>query len=124
MIISPSFLTDVFIHVNKNKMNKIVELQNKLNKNKKITKHTLNWVLKNFPNDIYVRVKTSFDGMTDCVEKVNMEVKKVTIENAIGINGVWMVGHSDDYFEKYEDDVYIGLEIWNCCGSGFLMVKK
>lgn len=103
---------------------------NKLKETKKITIATLKSFAKRNCDNLYVKNLSHFDGMTDCVEQVeNQEwLKTEIIENTnyyrTGIKGVYTVGSSRDYFSKYEDANYIGIEVYNSCGSAILAIKK
>lgn len=93
----------------------------------KITRATLKSFIKN--NQVFVKVKSSFDGMTDCVQSVADEFRKVEgfnfdEQNTLGIRGLWLVGHSDDYFTEWENEEYKGIEIYNCCGTSIIATKK
>lgn len=96
---------------------------------KKITLATVKSFARRNKENLFVKVKSSFDGMTDCVETVKDDFKKVELEEPtnywrIGLQGVYIVGQSRDYFSNYEDDKYIGIEIYNSCGSSILAIKK
>ena len=103
---------------------------NKLKETKKITMATLKSFAKRNSDKLYVKNLSEFDGMTDCVERVrNQEwLKTEIIENtnyySTGIKGIYTVGSSRDYFRNYEDANYIGIEVYNCCGSAILAIKK
>jgi len=93
-------------------------------KTKKITMATL----KSFVNKskvLFVEHHSSFDGMTDCVQSINdsglIRVKK---ENAIGINGVYCVGRSRDYFKFMETPKHYGIKVYNSCGSSTIWTNK
>lgn len=104
---------------------------------KKITLATLKSFAKRNKENLFVLQKSSFDGMTDCVQK-NSDAKwiksylitDIRINSndywykESGIYGVDIVGSSRDYFKLYEDNIYFGIHISNCCGSSILAVKK
>ena len=81
-------------------------------------------------NNLYIKTKTNFDGMTDCVMPTNdKQFDKVGIStlqesHTLGIAGAWFVGQSRDYFRPYADDKFIGYEILNCCGSFILAMAR
>ena len=75
-------------------------------------------------DNLFVKTLSSFDGMTDTVEQVTDNFSKIKIENAFGIDGVYLVGSSRDYITHFENDNYIGFEVYNCCGSGIIATKK
>lgn len=97
----------------------------KLIETKKITLSTLKAFAKRNENNLFVKETSSFDGMTDCVqENKNAKWTKVELSKAYGHDGVWLVGNSRDYFNLYEDEKYIGIEVYNCCGNGILATKR
>lgn len=97
----------------------------KLIATKKITLATLKSFAKRNADKLFVKEESSFNGMTDCVEQNrNPTWKAVTLENAIGMNGVYVVKSSRDWFSLYDGDEYIGIRVYNCCGSGTLAIKK
>ena len=81
------------------------------------------FVRKNSDN-LFVKIDSRFDGMTDCVESVKDTFRKVSSEKALGIEGVYTVGSSRDYITKFENDNYIGFEIYNSCGCGVIATLK
>jgi hypothetical protein len=89
--------------------------------NGKITKATFKSFVKKNPN-LFIKVKSSFDGMTDCVEQLSGGFVKATnahypCDNNLGIQGVWLVGNSRDSFRPFNDGKLSGIEVYNCCGS-------
>lgn len=104
---------------------KIIERQDK-----KITLATLKRFIKIHFNEgnLYVKQKSDFDGMTDCVQSVNDNFRKIeSIDfnqlHTFGIKGLWLVRHSDDSFYNYQTDEFAGFEIYNCCGSSLIVTK-
>ena len=95
----------------------------------KITKSTVkSFIRKNFDN-LYINVKSRFDGMTDMCEQQHDGFTKATNggefpDHTLGVDGAWFVGSSRDYFYTYEDDTYTGIKVINACGSFILAVKK
>jgi hypothetical protein len=95
---------------------------------KKITKATFkSFVNKN--SDLYLKERSSFSGMTDCVEPLNggfepVQIRNEYLDNTLGISGVWMVGHGGDRFSTYEDDNFKGIEVYNCCGCFIVATRK
>jgi len=102
----------------------------KLKETKKITLATLKSFAKRNSDKLFVKSISSFDGMTDCVEQSrDSNWFKTTISDKTnyyrtGINGIYTVGSSRDYFNLYEDSEYIGIEVYNSCGNSILAVKK
>jgi len=98
---------------------------------KKITRATIKSFIKREQknNNLYIKTKSSFSGMTDMVEKVNDNFRQVDMVNFERVNdfdirGLWLVGHGGDLFNNYSDDNYIGYEIYNCCGTSIIAMKK
>lgn len=105
----------------------------RLQRAKRITMATIKAFIRKNDN-LFIKVKSKFDGMTDCVETVNMGFAKVMTKNlhpqnhyeqrTLGIAGAWFVGSSRDYFEVYQDERFTGFKIFNCCGSFLLVTEK
>lgn len=98
-------------------------------KNKKITLATLKKFIKENKFDLFLKRKSEFSGMTDGLEFIKEEFSPVTftnsnLENTLGIEGVWVVGGSRNYFTTFENEAYIGIDVYNCCGNFILTVKK
>lgn len=99
---------------------------------KKITRATFKSFIKRERenNNLYIKVKSSFSGMTDMVEEVKDNFEKVEDKYNekkkydLGIHGIWLVGSSRDWFEKFADDKFIGYEVSNCCGSFIVAMKR
>jgi hypothetical protein len=92
--------------------------------NKKITLSTVKSFIRK-SNELYVLVESSFSGMDDCVMQNNdQKWIPVSKENALGIEGAYIVGGSRDYFAFYQDGQMFGIEIFNSCGSSILATKK
>lgn len=91
---------------------------------KKFTAATAKSFIKKNKDSLLIRVKSDFDGMTDCVEHnrdarfVKAEASSYVGENNQGINGVWFVLGGRDYFTpQYVNEVLVGFGCSNCCGS-------
>lgn len=99
--------------------------------NKKITLATFKSFIKRESaiDQLYVRCDSSFDGMVDCVMPVESVFKKVetldfTNKYTLGIPSAWLVGSSRDYFTDWSDANYIGIEVYNCCGSFIVAMPR
>lgn len=96
---------------------------------KKITKATFKSFLKNAQiENLFINVKSSFDGMTDSCEQRNGGFKPAQktdshIEYTLGFNGIWIVGGGRDYFQVFESNGFKGFEVFNACGS-FIVAQK
>lgn len=87
-----------------------------------------NFIRKN-QGKLYCNFYTRFDGMTDGLERIHNGWNPAQMttdhdEHTFGIRGVWCVGRSRDYFTKYSDDEFEGIEVSNCCGNFTVGVKK
>ncbi len=103
---------------------------------KKPTMSTVkSFIKKNF-DQLYINVKSSFDGMTDGCEcrhdgftKVQRDETKSLDSDyhkaTQGIKGAWFVGSSRDYIQHYRNigGDMIGFEISNSCGRFILAIK-
>lgn len=95
----------------------------------KITLTTIKSFIKKSPK-LYIKCKSSFDGMTDCVQSipdagfVEVELTDKHLYNTLGVQCAWFVRGSRDYFSAYETETLTGYEVWNCCGSFILATDK
>lgn len=89
----------------------------------KITKATFKSFLRKNQGNLFIRVGSRFDGMTDCVQEVEspewspIEASDRPCENNLGIAGVWLVHGGRDYFEAVEREGFKGIRVYNCTGS-------
>lgn len=98
---------------------------------KKITLATVKKFVRENYDNLYISSRSSFDGMTDCVQSSPDHLKEFHpirkeehSEPTLGIVGAWFVRGSRDWFEHYEDEQFIGIDVSNCCGHFILAVKK
>jgi len=42
----------------------------------------------------------------------------------LGYRGIWLVNHSRDSFQAYDDEQFTGIHVYNCCGSFTVAIKK
>jgi hypothetical protein len=95
---------------------------------KKITLATVKAFIRK-SNDLYINERSRFDGMVDCVvasENSGFDKALPTerhLSNTHGVHGAWFVGQSRDYFTAYNDGVFQGYEVYNCCGKFILATK-
>ena len=89
---------------------------------KKITLAGLKSFIRKNKDNLYIKVKSDFDGMIDGIMEVDMDWKKVEVEkidfadkNTMGICGAWLVGGSRDRIQITDDGEII--TVGNCCGS-------
>lgn len=96
----------------------------------KITKATFKSFIKKNEGKLFVQFESRFDGMSDMVEyhrEIKFEPAEKTtdcLSHNFGINGLWIVGQSRDYFTHFEDAEYIGIHYYNCCGSATIAIRK
>lgn len=99
---------------------------------KKVTMATVKSMIKRgLENDnLYIRIESDFDGMTDCVEHIDgatfrkAEKTTVHVEHTHGVKGLWCVGSSRDSFYDMEwtSGKLSKVTVYNCCGSATLKV--
>jgi hypothetical protein len=96
--------------------------------NKKITLATVKAFAKKNKENLFIKETSRFDGMVDCVMPIdNPTTKKTTFSknqkgNDKGINGAWFVG--GDIVRPFEDQIYTGFEVGNCCGTFLVLTTK
>ena len=98
---------------------------------KKITRATLRSFINKNRANLFLNVKSSFDGMQDCCEVRHygfLPDKECDLihakDNTLGINGLWLVNGSRDYFKAFENEQFSGIEYSNSCGHGIVAIKK
>jgi hypothetical protein len=78
---------------------------------------------------LLVRCDSSFDGMSDCVER-NSDAKFFVPQevgdhgNNLGLQGVYFVNGSGNWCKAYDDGTYAGFQVSNCCGSWVVATLK
>lgn len=96
---------------------------------KKITLATFKSFIRNNYANLHIKVESDFDPMQDMVidsDDPYFNYREETIRNVnntLGIKGLWLVGHSDDYFTYYNKNGFVGIEVYNCCGTSILAVR-
>lgn len=98
-------------------------------KKKKITLATFKSFARRNKGELFVNVNSSFDGMVDGCTSQHYGFVPVTehadhAENTLGIPGVWLVHGSRDHFTAYDDGVYAGIKVCNCCGHFILATQN
>lgn len=100
---------------------------------KKTTRATIKSFIKKNKAALFIKYKSNFDGMTDCVMPTgqnSFEAAQDTtshIDNTLGIKGAWFVGGaggSKDWFKPFNVDGFTGYSVSNCCGSFVIAVKS
>lgn len=99
-------------------------------KPKKITKSTFRSFIYRNRSRLEFKSLSSYHGGQDAVvenRSASFVVARETTRSfnyTLGIEGVWIVGGSRDYFSTYEDAEYIGIQCHNSCGSFVVAVRK
>jgi hypothetical protein len=96
---------------------------------KKITLSTVKSFIKKNSGNIYIDVRAEFDGMIDGLSfnaqgfsKAEPDIRDRSY--TLGIAGAYFVGCSRDYFSKFENESFDGIQVVNSCGKFILAVKK
>lgn len=89
---------------------------------KKVTKATFKSFITKNADRLMVKVRSQFDGMTDCVVPcasgfVPAQKDTEWSQHTLGIRGVWLVGGSRNWFTPYNENGFTGIKVTNCCGS-------
>ena len=96
---------------------------------KKLTRASFKSFVNKNRENLYFRMNSRFDGMTDCIQTAEKKEFVKTVEADenkynLGVNGVWLVGSGRDYFSEFDNEEYTGFFVSNCCGSFILATKK
>lgn len=94
----------------------------------KTTKTTFKSFIKKNRANLLIRVDSKFDGMSDMVERVKDDFGPIVeteahLEHTLGIQGLWLVLGGGDRFRPYEKDGFVGIEVYNCCGSCVIAIR-
>ena len=95
----------------------------------KTTRATIKSFIRKNEGEIFINVRSSFDGMIDGLSYYHDGFMKAgkdvdNIRNTLGISGAWFVNNSRDYFTPYDNGNFAGYEVSNCCGHFIIAVKK
>lgn len=95
----------------------------------KITLSTVKSFIKKNRANMWINLKSKFDGMTDMVEQRNggfVVAKETGLShaNTMNIEGAWFVLNSRDYFTPYKANGFEGIEVNNSCGCFILAIKQ
>ena len=97
---------------------------------KRITLATIKSFIRKNAEELYFLESYRFDGMIDCVASTGQTEPKlvgpVTLDNedyGLGVPGAWFVGQSRDYFRPFKNDKFEGFEVYNSCGTFYLLKK-
>lgn len=95
--------------------------------NKRITRATVKSFINKHKDKLQIKVGSTFDGMTDSVERVQDEFSAVKfganhVDNTLGMHGAWFVGSSRDHLSAYTAGGMTGISVYNCCGSFIIAI--
>ncbi len=95
---------------------------------KRITKATIKAFIKKNANQLYLQKKSSYDGMCDgWSDRAAHPFQRVSVgsgthDKQLGIDGVWFTT-TGNLFQEYNDGVYVGYNVYNCCGEFNIAIK-
>lgn len=95
----------------------------------KITKATVKSFVNKNRDNLFISTRTKFNIMTDSVDMLEdrgfgkITTPSVEHPNNLNIQGVWITRDGNS-FQAYDDGVFTGYSVWNCCGEFILAVKK
>lgn len=97
----------------------------------KITLATVKRFIKANRAQLQISNRSTFNGMTDGVEAcANKGFRPVQdgpaymLRNDLGIAGAYFVLGSRDSFTAYDEAGFVGIRVYNCCGSFVLAIPK
>lgn len=102
-------------------------------KAKKLTLASLKSFIKANDGQIWIKNISDFDAMVDCVMPCNdagfrkaekKECTEYSYNHNLGYYGIWLVNGSRNNFSHYNDGIFTGIEVYNCCGSFIVAVKR
>ena len=96
---------------------------------KKITKATFKSFVRRNRDNLLISNKSDYSAMDDCVMPCSgkfrvAEKSDRDADCSLGINGIWLVNGSRDWFTAFETEEMIGIEVSNCCGSFTVAIRK
>ena len=94
---------------------------------KKITKTTLKAFIRQAGSRLYVKEISDFNPQTDGITYLKQRWKKAEADNSCpsytrGVCGVWVT--SSTGYRVWENEEFIGIYWYNCCGSGIVAVRR
>lgn len=94
---------------------------------KKITKTTLKAFIRQAGTRLYVKEISVFDSQIDCITHLKKEWAKAKTDQSclsytLGICGVWVTSNTG--YRVWENEEFVGVYWYNCCGSGIVAVKR
>jgi hypothetical protein len=97
---------------------------------KKITVATFKSFVRKNADNLFVNVKSRFDGMTDGIECRNggFEPARRVQDNWVsdrnlGFSGISLTGSTKNWVEPYQDEQFTGFRVDNCCGSFIVAIR-
>jgi hypothetical protein len=90
---------------------------------KKITLRTLKSFVKNNRSRLQILVSSTFDSSVDGVRQTDARAFEPVAATAyderttLGIDGIWLVGGSRNWFEAFNSETHSGFTVINCCGK-------
>lgn len=97
----------------------------------KPTLATIKAFIRKHDGQLYIRSRSDFNGMTDCVEQCENRSWRLAEtapahmgKNTLGIRGAWFVFQSRDSIRPIIDNGYTGYHVYNCCGSFDLAIRN
>lgn len=97
----------------------------------KATRATVKSFIRNNFENLFINVRSSFDGMTDCCEEQRGGFQRAVKEedefysnHTLGVRGAWFVGQSRDYITPFNENGFIGFSICNACGRFILAIRN
>ena len=94
---------------------------------RRLTRTQLYKFVRQNPNNLYLKVGSHFDGMTDCVEQRHGDFEKAVHkdwnDHDMGIQGAYCVKGGRDYIQPFFSEGYVGYRVSNCCGDFIAAVK-
>lgn len=96
---------------------------------KKITLSTVKSFIKKNSGNIYIDIRSEFNGMIDGLSFYNQGFVKAEADSqdksyTLGISGAYFVGCSRDYFSPFENERFQGIQVVNSCGKFILATEK
>jgi hypothetical protein len=92
---------------------------------------TIKSFIKKNHGNLFINIKSSFNGMVDGCDYHSgskfepVEHTESHFNNKLGVSGAWFVrGRSGDLISAYDDGEYFGYDVYNCCGTFVIAIKK
>jgi hypothetical protein len=95
----------------------------------KITLATFKSFVNKNMDKLLISNRSDFDGMVDGVRDCENKSFRQATPNAsfspytLGINGIWLVRGSRNYFTAYSQDGMNGIEVTNSCGTFIVAIQ-